>query len=62
MNNLLDDPSNVFDYARLYPVSVACSLIYGHRAKDLDSWWFREFFHMMENVSAVTSLLVEVPF
>ncbi|KAL1896114.1 hypothetical protein Sste5346_004854 [Sporothrix stenoceras] len=48
MNNLLDDPDRVFDYARLYPVSVACSLLYGHRAKDLNSFWFREFYHMME--------------
>ncbi|KAJ9132415.1 putative cytochrome P450 oxidoreductase [Pleurostoma richardsiae] len=48
MNNLLDDPDRIFDYARLYPVSVACSLLYGHRAKDLDSFWFKDFYHMME--------------
>lgn len=50
MNNLLDDPDRVFDYARLYPVSVACSLLYGHRAPNLDSFWFKEFYHMMEKV------------
>ncbi|KAJ5910349.1 hypothetical protein N7504_004992 [Penicillium tannophilum] len=48
MNNLLEDPGRVFDYARLYPVSVACTLIYGQRAKDLNSWWYKEFYEMME--------------
>lgn len=50
LNNLADDPENIFDYARLYPVSVACALLYGHRAKDLNSFWFKEFYHMMEMV------------
>ncbi|KAF2774010.1 putative cytochrome P450 oxidoreductase [Teratosphaeria nubilosa] len=53
MNNLLDDPDRVFEYARLYPVSVACSLVYGHRAKDLDSPWYKEFYHMMDMWGAV---------
>ncbi|EXJ87561.1 hypothetical protein A1O3_04521 [Capronia epimyces CBS 606.96] len=48
MNNLLEDPDRIFDYARLYPVSVACSLLYGHRARDLDSFWYKDFYHMME--------------
>lgn len=38
INNLLDDPDRVFDHARLYPVSATCSLLYGHRAKDLNSF------------------------
>lgn len=50
MNNLLEDPGRVFDYARLYPVSVACTLIYGQRAKDLNSWWYKEFYEVMEQV------------
>lgn len=50
MNNLLEDPDPIFDYARLYPVSVACSLLYGHRAKDLESFWFKDFYHMMDMV------------
>jgi hypothetical protein len=53
MNNLLEDPEHVFEYARLYPVSVACTLIYGHRAKDLNSWWYREFYEMMERVGQI---------
>jgi cytochrome P450 len=53
LNNLLDDPDNLYNYARLYPVSVACSLVYGHRAKDLNSFWFKDFYHMMENFGEV---------
>lgn len=37
MNNLLDDLEWLFDYARLCPVSATCSLLYGHRANDLNS-------------------------
>lgn len=55
MNNLLDDPDNLFELARLYPVSVATSLVYGHRAKDLNSFWYKDFFHMMEQVSVSSS-------
>jgi hypothetical protein len=51
MNNLLDDPERIFEYARLYPVSVACTLLYGPRAKDLDSFWYKDFYAMMEKVS-----------
>lgn len=51
MNNLLEDPDRIFEYARLYPVSVACILLYGQRAKDLNSWWYKGFYEMMEEVS-----------
>ncbi|KAL1980669.1 hypothetical protein VTN96DRAFT_3649 [Rasamsonia emersonii] len=53
MNNLLEDPDRIFEYARLYPVSVACILLYGQRAKDLNSWWYKGFYEMMEEWGVV---------
>lgn len=51
MNNILKDPSKIFDYARLYTVSVAGSLIWGHRATDLDSFWYKRFYELMDLVA-----------
>ena len=51
MNNILKDPERVFDYARLYTVSVAGSLIWGHRATSLDSFWYKDFYELMDLVS-----------
>lgn len=47
MNNLLNDPSKMFDYARLYTVSVASSIIWGQRVTSLDSFWYKDFYDLM---------------
>jgi hypothetical protein len=52
MNNILKDPERIFDYARLYTVSVAGSLIWGHRATDLESFWYKDFYQLMDLVRA----------
>ncbi|KAF2814065.1 putative cytochrome P450 oxidoreductase [Mytilinidion resinicola] len=48
MNNILRDPARIFDYAKLYTLSVASTLIYGQRVASLDSYWFKGFFELME--------------
>ena len=50
MNNILNDPDRIFDYARLYTVSVAGSLIWGHRATSLESFWYKDFYELMDLV------------
>jgi hypothetical protein len=50
MNNILRDPDRIFDYARLYTTSVASTLIYGQRVDNLDSYWFKDFFELMDLV------------
>lgn len=50
MNNILKDPTRIFDYARLYTVSVAGSLIWGHRATNLESFWYKDFYELMDLV------------
>ncbi|KAH6972758.1 putative cytochrome P450 oxidoreductase [Ilyonectria sp. MPI-CAGE-AT-0026] len=48
MNRLLTDPENFFSYARMYASSVAAVLAWGFRAKDLDSFWFKDVSKMIE--------------
>jgi len=50
MNNLLKDPDMIFHYARLYTVSVASTMIYGQRVANLDSFWYKEFYELMDLV------------
>lgn len=50
MDRLLRDPDNFFPYARLYATSVAAILAWGFRAKDLDSFWFKDVSKMIEKV------------
>lgn len=50
MFNSYQHPDKIFDYAKLYTVSVLCSLLYGQRAVDLNSFWYKDFYHMMDNV------------
>jgi len=50
MNNILKQPERMFDYARLYTASVASTLIWGQRAADLDSFWYKEFYELMDLV------------
>jgi hypothetical protein len=50
MNRLLHDPQKFFPYARLYASSVAAILAWGFRAKDLESFWFKDVSKMIEQV------------
>jgi hypothetical protein len=50
MNNLLKNPDRIFHYARLYTVSVASTMIYGQRVTSLDSFWYKEFYELMDLV------------
>jgi hypothetical protein len=50
MFNSYQHPDKIFDYAKLYTVSVLCSLLYGQRAVDRNSFWYKDFYHMMDNV------------
>lgn len=61
MNNILRDPDKIFDYARLYTASVAGSLIWGHRAADLNSFWYKEFYELMDLASSDPPLAVTIP-
>lgn len=60
MFNSYKHPDKIFDYARLYTVSVLCSLLYGQRAVDLESFWFKDFYHMMEHVRPPSFTLTRV--
>jgi len=48
MNNVLKNPDRILDFARLYTASVACTLIWGQRTADLDSFWYKDFYELMD--------------
>ncbi|KAF2492584.1 putative cytochrome P450 oxidoreductase [Lophium mytilinum] len=48
MNNILKQPERMFDYARLYTASVASTLIWGQRTPDLESFWYKDFYELMD--------------
>jgi hypothetical protein len=48
MNNLVSDPDNVFNYAKLYAASVASILAWGFRAKNFDSFFFKDFYNLTD--------------
>lgn len=50
MNKLLKRPDEIFDLAKLYTLSVACTLLYGQRVADTDSLWYKDFYSLMEQV------------
>lgn len=50
MNRLLEEPENFYTYSRLYANSVAAILAWGFRAKDTESFWFKEVNAMIEQV------------
>jgi len=50
MNNLLEQPDRVFDSARLYASSVASIIAWGFRAKDFDSFFYKDFYHFVDQV------------
>ncbi|KAI1617873.1 putative cytochrome P450 oxidoreductase [Exophiala viscosa] len=53
MYNVYRHSDKLPEYAKLYTVSVLCSLLYGQRAPDLDSFWYKEFYEHMEGWTAV---------
>lgn len=56
MNNLLKRPDEIFELAKLYTASVAATLLYGQRATDLDSFWYKDLYELMEQVHQKTAL------
>ncbi|EXJ93256.1 hypothetical protein A1O3_01813 [Capronia epimyces CBS 606.96] len=48
MNNLLQHPSRSFDHARLYASSVAAILVWGFRAKDFNSFFYKNFYDFVD--------------
>ena len=50
MNNLLKRPDEIFELAKLYTASVATTLLYGQRAVDVDSFWYKDLYALMEQV------------
>ncbi|KAK5467893.1 hypothetical protein LTS15_000866 [Exophiala xenobiotica] len=48
MNNLVHHPNKAFDYARLYASSVAAILVWGFRAKDFDSFFYKDFYNFVD--------------
>lgn len=51
MNNLLHHPNQSFDYARLYASSVASILSWGFRAKDFESFFYKDFYEFVDQAS-----------
>jgi hypothetical protein len=50
MNNLLQDPDQIFGYVRLYTLSVASSIMWGSRVASLDSSEYKDFYELMDLV------------
>ncbi|KIW33913.1 uncharacterized protein PV07_00727 [Cladophialophora immunda] len=48
MNNLVHHPTKSFDYARLYASSVAAILAWGFRAKDFQSFFYKDFYDFVD--------------
>jgi hypothetical protein len=53
MNNLVHHPNKAFDYARLYASSVAAILVWGFRAKDFDSFFYKDFYNFVDQVGLI---------
>jgi hypothetical protein len=50
MNNLLKRPDEIFELAKLYTASVATTLVYGQRVADIDSFWHKDLYALLEEV------------
>jgi hypothetical protein len=48
MNNILQHPDRVYEYTRLYASSVASIISWGFRAKDFESFFYKEFYNFVE--------------
>lgn len=51
MNNIVHHPDRMFDYTRLYASSVASIIVWGFRAKDFDSFFYKDFYNFVDQVS-----------
>ena len=51
MNNLLKRPDEIFELAKLYTASVATTLLYGQRAVDVDSFWHKNLYDLLDKVA-----------
>lgn len=60
LNNLAKNPDRMYDYSRLYTLSVASTLIYGKRVSDINSGWYQRFFELM-HVARILPLLPVAP-
>lgn len=60
MNNLLDHPDKAFDYARLYASSVAAILVFGFRAKDFGSFFYKDFYDFVDQVSQCLIFIMDI--
>lgn len=52
MHNILRHPGRIYDYTKLYAASVAATISWGHRAKDFDSFFYKDFYSFVDEVSA----------
>lgn len=51
LNNILQHPDRIYDYTRLYASSVAAIISWGYRAKDLTSFFYKDFYEFVDEVS-----------
>lgn len=51
LNRVLEHPGQIYDYARLYASSVAAILAWGFRAKDFESFFYKDFYNFVDQVS-----------
>ncbi len=56
MNNLLQHPNQSFDYARLYASSVASILSWVFRAKDFESFFYKDFYDFVDQASPLLKI------
>lgn len=50
MNSLPEKPECVFNLAKLCSASVASVISNGHRAKDFESFFFKDFYDFMDKI------------
>jgi hypothetical protein len=56
LNRVLEHPDQIYDYARLYASSVAAILAWGLRAKDFESFFFKNFYDFVDQVRSAHRL------
>lgn len=53
LNRVLQHPDQIYDYARLYASSVAAVLAWGFRAKDFESFFYKNFYDFVDQVCPI---------
>lgn len=56
LNHVLEHPDQIYDYARLYASSVAAILAWGFRARNFESFFFKNFYDFVDQVRLDHSL------